>query len=61
MNLLYETVMSFPIEGLRKDFFEKQKKIASDFSVADYLEMGYSVEDIIAVKGLQGLHGTDGN
>ena len=42
--------MSYPLEGLRKCFFDRKKSI-SNFDVEDFLEAGYSPEEIAVIKG----------
>ena len=49
-GLIYETAMSYPIEGMRHSYFERKKSI-SNFDVDDLLDAGYSMEEIAAIKG----------
>ena len=49
-GLIYETAMGYPVEGLRKSYFDRKKSSAS-FDDDDLLEMGYSHEEIAAIKG----------
>ena len=51
IGLIYETAMNYPVEGLRKTYFERKKSTAN-FDDEDLLNMGYSPEDIAAIKGL---------
>jgi len=49
-GLIYETAMNYPLEGLRKSFHDRRKSPAG-FDDDDLLDMGYSREDIVAIKG----------
>jgi hypothetical protein len=42
--------MSFPLEGLRKSYYE-EKKSPSNFDDEDLFDMGYSADDIDKIKG----------
>jgi len=44
--------MNYPVEGLRKCYFDT-KKSTSNFEDDDLLDMGYSLEEIAAIKGNQ--------
>ncbi|MCL2556849.1 MAG: hypothetical protein FWE09_00055 [Treponema sp.] len=50
MGLIYETAMRYPIEALRRGFAERERSTAA-FDDADLIEMGYSGEEIVAIKG----------
>ena len=50
IRLIYETAMSFPLEGLRKAFHER-KRSAANFNDDDLLEAGYSPEEFAAIRG----------
>ena len=52
IGLIYETAMNYPVEGLRKCYFDT-KKSTSNFEDDDLLDMGYSLEEIAAIKGNQ--------
>lgn len=49
-GLIYEAAMIYPIEGLRKSYLDA-KKSTSNFDDEDLLEMGYSPEEIVKIKG----------
>ena len=49
-GLIYEIAMGYPVEGLRKSYYDRKKSTAS-FDDDDLLEMGYSHEEIAAIKG----------
>jgi hypothetical protein len=50
VDLLYEVVMSYPVEGLRKSFFERMSSVeAADDD--DLLELGLSPDVIARIKG----------
>jgi hypothetical protein len=42
--------MNYPIEGLRKYYFDA-KKSTNNFEDDDLLDMGYSLEEIAEIKG----------
>lgn len=50
VGLIYEMAMNYPLEGLRKSYFE-QKKSTANFDDAAILDMGYSPEEIALIKG----------
>ena len=50
IGLLYETIMNYPVEGLRKCYFDA-KKSTNNFEDDDLFDLGYSQEDIAAMKG----------
>ena len=50
IGLIYEAAMNFPVEGLRKCYFDRRKS-ASNFDDGDLYDMGYSPEEIAAIKG----------
>ena len=45
IGLIYETAMCYPVEGLRRSYFQRKKSI-SNFDDEDLLEAGYSPEEI---------------
>ena len=49
-GLIYETAMNYPLEGLRKNYRDRKKSPAG-FDDDDLLEMGYSHDEIAAIKG----------
>jgi hypothetical protein len=53
IGLLYEVAMSYPIEGLRKSFFERKKSVemADD---EDLLDLGLPPDVIDQIKGRSG-------
>ena len=50
IGLIYETVMNYPVEGLRKSYFDSKKSPAI-FEDDDLYDMGYSPEEIARIKG----------
>ena len=50
IGLIYETAMNYPVEGLRKCYFER-KKSATNFEDDDLLDTGYSPDEIAEIKG----------
>jgi hypothetical protein len=50
IGLIYETAMNYPLEGLRKCYFDR-KRSTSNFDDDDLTDMGYSPEEIAAIKG----------
>ena len=50
IGLIYETAMNYPVEGLRRAFFENKKSV-SNFDDEDLLDAGYSPEEISRIKG----------
>ena len=49
-GLIYETVMNYPVEGLRKCYFDRKKSTAN-FEDEDLFDMGYSPDEFEAIKG----------
>jgi hypothetical protein len=49
-GLIYETAMNYPVEGLRRCYFDRKKSI-SNFDDADLIKAGYSPEEIAQIKG----------
>jgi hypothetical protein len=47
---MYEVAMSYPIEGLRKSFFERRNSVESADD-EDLLDLGLSPEIIAQIKG----------
>jgi hypothetical protein len=47
---MYEVAMSYPIEGLRKSFFERRNSVESADD-DDLLELGLSPDAIAQIKG----------
>ncbi len=52
IGLIYETAMNYPADGLRRSYFDR-KKSTSNFDDDDLIDMGYSPEEIKAIKGEQ--------
>jgi hypothetical protein len=50
IGLMYEVAMSYPIEGLRKSFFERKNSVES-VDDDDLLELGLSPDVIAKIKG----------
>ena len=50
IGLIYEIAMNYPIEGLRKCYFDRKKSTAN-FDDVDLLDMGYSPDEIAEMKG----------
>ena len=50
IGLIYETVMNYPEEWIRRSYFEN-KKSTGNFEDEDLLEMGYTPEQIAQIKG----------
>ncbi len=50
IGLIYEVAMSYPIEGLRRSFFERKKSVEA-VDDEDLLELGLSLEVIAEIKG----------
>ena len=50
IGLIYETAMNYPLEGLRKGYHDR-KKSPANFDDGDMLDLGYSLEEIAAIKG----------
>jgi hypothetical protein len=47
---MYEVAMSYPVEGLRRSFFER-KTSAENIDDEDIADMGYTQEEIDRIKG----------
>jgi len=50
IGLIYETAMNFPVDGLRRSYFEAKKSV-TNFDNTDLLDMGYSPEEFAEIKG----------
>jgi hypothetical protein len=50
IGLIYEAAMSYPLEGLRKSFFERKQSVES-VDDDDLLELGLSPDAIAQIKG----------
>ena len=50
IGLMYEVAMSYPIEGLRRSFFERKKSVEA-VDDEDLLELGLSPDAIAEIKG----------
>jgi hypothetical protein len=50
IRLIYETAMTFPIDGMRRAFHE-QKRSPVNFSDEALLKAGYSPEMFAAIRG----------
>jgi hypothetical protein len=50
IGLMYEVAMSYPVEGLRKSFFERKESVES-VDDDDLLELGLSPDMIERIKG----------
>ena len=50
IGLIHETVMNYPVEGVRRCYFD-QKKSVSNFDDEDLPDMGYTAEEIAQIKG----------
>ena len=51
INVLYEVVMSFPTQGLRKQYFDNKKTISNTFDTQDLIDAGYTLEQIKEING----------
>jgi hypothetical protein len=52
IGLIYETVMNFPVDGLRESYFDrKEKETVKNIDDEDFAELGYSQADINSIKG----------
>lgn len=49
-GLIYETAMNYPLEGLRRCYFDR-KKSPGNFDDDDLLDMGYSPDENTGIKG----------
>jgi hypothetical protein len=43
--------MNYPVEGLRKCYFDRKKKSIEDIDYDDILDMDYSPDEIAQIKG----------
>ncbi|MDR1232145.1 MAG: hypothetical protein LBK61_12200 [Spirochaetaceae bacterium] len=50
IGLIYETAMNYPLEGLRRCYFDR-KKSAAGYDEDDLEEFGYTPEEIADIKG----------
>jgi hypothetical protein len=50
VGLLYEVAMNFPVEGLRRSYFERQRSV-QNIEDDDIAEMGYTQDEIDRIKG----------
>jgi hypothetical protein len=50
ISLMYEVAMSYPIEGLRKSYFDRKKSI-ENVPDEEFLDLGYTLEEIAQMKG----------
>jgi hypothetical protein len=50
IGLIYETAMNFPIDGLRRSYYNRKSSTAS-FDDEDLADMGYSPDEIADIKG----------
>ena len=50
LGLIYETAMNFSIESMRHGYYESKKSV-TNLDDADILDMGYTPEEIAAIKG----------
>jgi hypothetical protein len=50
---MYEAAMSYPIEGMRKSFFERKESVESADD-DDLLDLGLSPDIISQIKGKSG-------
>jgi hypothetical protein len=50
IGLIYETAMNYPLEGLRRCYFDRKKSAAS-YDEDDLEEFGYTPEEIADIKG----------
>jgi hypothetical protein len=56
IGLIYETAMNYPVDGLRKCYFDHKKSV-SNLDDDGILDMGYSPDEIAEIKGER--NGTD--
>jgi hypothetical protein len=49
-GLIYETAMNYPVDGLRRCYFERKKSVDT-IDDDDILDMDYSPEEIAEIKG----------
>jgi hypothetical protein len=52
MGLIYETAMNYPLEGLRKCYFERKKSV-DNLNDGDILDMDYSPDEIAEIKRMK--------
>lgn len=50
VGLIYEIAMNYPIQGLRKSYFDSKKSVAN-IDDEEMLDMGYTMEEIAGIKG----------
>jgi hypothetical protein len=50
IGLMYEIAMNYPVEGLRKSYFERKQSVES-VDDEDLLELGLSPDAIAEIKG----------
>jgi len=50
VGLIYETAMNYPVDGLRRCYFDSKKSVGN-FEDDDMLDLGYTPEEIAAIKG----------
>ena len=52
IDLIFEILMRFPIDGVRKWYLEdRHKGSIGDFDIEDYREAGYTDEEIAMIRG----------
>jgi hypothetical protein len=51
IGLMYEVAMSYPIEGMRKSYFERKNSI-EQVPDEEFLDLGYSLAEIAEMKGM---------
>jgi hypothetical protein len=49
VGLIYEIAMNYPVEGLRRSYFDRKQSIEA-IDDEEFLEMGYSIDEIIEMK-----------
>jgi hypothetical protein len=47
---MYEVAMNYPVEGMRRSYFERQKS-AANIEDEDLLDLGYTQEEVDQIKG----------
>jgi hypothetical protein len=50
IGLIYETAMNYPVDGLRRAYFDRKKSV-SNIDDDDMLDLDYSPDEISAIKG----------
>lgn len=50
ISLMYEVAMNYPIEGLRKSYYDRKKSI-EQVPDEEFLDLGYTLEEIAQMKG----------